>query len=136
MNKKASNILIGNVMQIILLAVFTAFLYSTISSHMYNAQSYEDMYAKETARLINLANPKDVIVINIQEISEIAKKNNLASFDDIMSYDNEENEVCYKLSQGRETCYPYFNDIKIEKVETKLAAPTNKLIITIQNDAE
>jgi len=134
MNKKAINILIKNVIQTILLAIFAAFLYATINSYMYNAQSYEDVYAKETARLINLANPKDVITIDIQKISEIARKNNIVSFNDIMSYDNEKNEICYKLSQGRRTCYPYFNDVKIGKVETRLAAPTNKLIITIEND--
>ena len=130
MNKKAE-ILMSHVIYTILVVLFTVGMFLVIAQQMNGAAVWEEFYAKEISRIINLAQPEDEITLHIQKATEIAKDNEVRSFSEIFQFNNLENEICVKLSQGRKTCYSYFNEVDVVEVELKLGVPENYLIFKI-----
>lgn len=136
MNKRASSILYTNVLFLIILIVFFVGMLSFVYSKMNSASVWEDYYAKEIVKVIDLSKPGDTIVIDVQRATEIAQKNKIANFEQIFSFDNFNNEVCVKLSLGRASCYNYFNDVNVAIVpgENKwifYAEPINRIHFSI-----
>jgi hypothetical protein len=133
MNKKGTigDIVMDNVIYLILLIIFFVGMMAFVNSKMNGAVVWEDYYAKELAKVIDLSKPGDVIVLDVQKATEIAQKNKVANFEDIFSFDNINNEVCVRLSLGKASCYYYFNEVSVTYDESgkwmHYAEPVNRL---------
>jgi len=107
---------------------------------MNGAAIWEDYYAKDVVSVIDSAKPGDVIILDVQKATEIAKKNKITSFEEIFQFDNMKGELCVKLSRGRASCYSYFNNVNVAIVHNNkwihFLEPINRLhfqIITKEN---
>lgn len=121
MNKKA--ILWQNIVYLLILIIFLVGMMAFARSKANGASVWEDYYAKEISKVIDLSQPGDNFVLDVQKATEIAKKNNIANFEMIFSFDNFKNEVCVQLSLGRASCYNYFNAVNVA-----ITPPGNKWI--------
>lgn len=143
MNKKASmgGILRSNAIYIFLLIVFFVGMRAFIINSVNSASIWEDYYAKEIAKVIDMAEPGDEIVLDVHKATEVAKKNNIANFEEIFSFNNLDNEVCVKLSLGRASCYNYFNDVGATYSKDSgekwiaFAEPVNRLHFSVFEEA-
>ena len=127
MNRKASETLWDNAIYFILAVIFFSGLMYYILNQKNGASIWEDYYAKEISRVINLAKPGDVITLDIHKATEIAQKNKLSSNSEIFTFDNKNNEICVKLSLGRKKCYSYFNNVDIINQRIEFGVPINIL---------
>jgi len=130
MNKKAqiAETLMSNVIYLILLAIFVVGMFAFIWQQSNNAAVWEEYYTKEITKIIDLAKPGDKVTLDVQKATEIALKNNVASLkSDVFNFNNANNEVCIKLSQGRASCYKYFNDVDVIDRDVQLGIPENVL---------
>jgi hypothetical protein len=127
MNKRAGlgDILLDNVIHLVLLALFLGGMFYFVFSYQNGAAIWEDYYAKEIVKVIDLSDSGDEIFMDVHKASEIAKGNKIASFSEIFSIDNVKDEVCVKLNRGGGTCYSYFNDVDVVR-ELKLSAVVNE----------
>jgi len=135
MNKKAqSDVLMNNVVYLILLAIFVVGMFAFIWQQSNGAAVWEDYYVKEIVKVIDLSKPGDQVTIDVQKATEIAKKNEVG-FSEIFKFDNANNEVCVKLSQGRATCFSYFNDEDVIFEDIELGVPVNILKFSVKEKA-
>ena len=119
MNKKAQNDEIFEVaIYTILLVIFVVPLSIFVYQNMNGASVWEDFYAKEIARVVNLGEAGDVIKLDVHKATEIGRKNDVP-FSEMFNFRNEKNEICVRLSRGR-TCYDYFNDIDVIDISLDL----------------
>lgn len=131
MNKKGdSGILSSIVIYTILLAMFLFLMYTFIGAQNDGAAIWEEYYASEIVKMINLAGSgegvESEIQLDVYKATEIAQKKGVG-FSDIFSFNNEQNDFCVKLSKGRKTCYKYFNDVDIVDMDIKTGVPGNVL---------
>ncbi len=113
MNKKATigDVVMDNLIYLILLVVFIAGMMTFVYSKSNGAAIWEDYYAKEIAKVVDLASPGDVVMLDVQKATEIAKANKVDNFEDIFQFDNIKGQLCVKLSTGNLGCFSYFNNI-------------------------
>ncbi|MEM4259168.1 MAG: hypothetical protein QXS38_00175 [Candidatus Pacearchaeota archaeon] len=139
MDKKAKigDIVMDNIVYLIILIIFFAGMMTFVYSKMNGAAVWEDYYAKEIVKVIDLSEPGDEITLDVHKATEIAQKNKV-DFDKIFSFDNLRNEVCVRLSAGRASCYYYFNNVSVVFSDKNLgkwiylAEPVNRLHISIK----
>lgn len=133
MNKKAelNDLLEGNTVYIVLTVLFVAGMVFFVSSYKNNAAVWEDYYAKEIAKLIDLSKPGDEIIIDIQKPSEIAIKNEIRSMSEMIEIDNFEKRVWIKLSPGRKSGYGFFNDVDVIVSKPEFGVPGNVITLKI-----
>jgi hypothetical protein len=128
MNKRADvgGTLMNNAIYIILLVIFAIGMIAFIYSKANSAGSYEDYYAKEIARAIDMAKPGDYFTIDVQALTEIAKDNKVAlGVKELFSFDNENDEVCVKLSRTGKSCFYFFNNVDVTELWIDYAAPVD-----------
>ena len=130
MNKKA-NLLEGEIIHLVLIVFFVGGFAVIIWSQMNGASSWADYYAKETVKIINFAQPGDVITLDIHKATVVAQRNGVQNLNEVFTFDNTENEVCYKLSTARKTCYKFFNEVDIINKKMEFGVPINLLSIEI-----
>lgn len=136
MNKKAdSNLLMRNVTYLILLAIFVVLIFLSIRQKANTAAIWEDYYVKEITKVIDLSKPGDNVTLNVQKATEIAFKNTVGQ-SEIFRFDNLKNEICIKLSQGRATCFSYFNEVDITEPNIELGVPENVLHFSVKEKAK
>ncbi|PIN92998.1 hypothetical protein COU54_04570 [Candidatus Pacearchaeota archaeon CG10_big_fil_rev_8_21_14_0_10_31_24] len=114
MNKRGAEILTVTVILIIFLVVLSlsGLLYSSI--HLKNGSFFwEDYYAKEISKVIDLASPGDELTIDVQNAMVLAHKNGLKNLNNIVRFDGANNEVIVRLGENKETRFEYFNDVSI-----------------------
>ncbi len=119
---------------IILILVFAGFLFVFIGQQKNGAGVWEEVYAKEIAQIINLAQPGDFVAIDIQYATQIAKKNQVADLTKIIRFDNETNEVVVKLRPQGESRFSYFSDVLIVNNRIELGVPTNVLKFNVEKE--
>lgn len=129
MNKKAQfpSLLQSTVAYIILTAVFVGFIFMMVYHYKNATAPWEEFYAKEIARAVNMAEAGDLVTIDLNKASVIAKKNNFEEYAQIVRFDNKNHEIIIKLGANGETRFSYFNDVEISDVKTILGVPTNIL---------
>ena len=118
MNRKGdegADFIWDNFIYIIALVILIGGTFLLINHYQNGAAIWEDYYAKEIVRIIDLGCPGDEITLDVHKATEIAKKNRV-NFDNIFILDNVKNEVCVKLSPGKITCYYFFNDVNVEEI--------------------
>ena len=132
-NKAAENVITSTVVYLLIAILFFAGMLLILWNQTNGASVWEEYYSKELTKLINLAKPGDEIAIDVQKATQVAKDNNVATFSEIFTFDNAEKKVCVKLSQGRQTCSSYFNDVIVVSPDLKLIPKNNILTFTISN---
>ncbi len=137
MNKRAEenyddSLLMSNVVYILLLFIFTAGIIYFVFDQKQGAGVWGEFYAQEIAKLIDLSEPGEEVIIDVQLATEIAKRNKVASSSEIFSIDNLDNEVCVKLSPTRKNCVSYFQDVDVVNLELELGQPENLLSFKIK----
>jgi hypothetical protein len=140
MNKKAkTNLLMNNLTFLIILVVFFVGMMAFVYTKSNGAYVWEDYYAKEIAKIIDLAKPTENVVIDVQKATQVASSNKVP-FEGIFSFNNEKGLVCVKLSKGSPGCFSYVNNVTVT-YETPgkwiyLAEPTNRLHFKILKKGE
>jgi hypothetical protein len=107
-----------------------------VNSQKSGAATWEDYYAKEIVKVIDLAKPGDQIKIDVQKPTTIAKKNKMGNLTDIFSFNNQVKDVCVKLKAGRKSCYGYFNEINVSNYSIEFGVPGNILLIKMQESSK
>jgi len=133
LNKKASigDFLKENVVYIILLVMFVIGMFAFVYQKKDNAGFWEEYYAKEIAKVIELSEPGDEIVLDVQKITEIASANDVKDLKSIFVF--KKNEVCVKLNAGDYmSCYKYLNEVIVDSPQIISAKPINKLEFKIK----
>ncbi len=128
-NKKGdfSSFLTGNVVYILLTVVFLIFLLAVISQSRNGAGVWEDYYAKEIARAVDLAKPGDEVSMDIHYATVIAQKNEFTDFQRMVRFDNAAHEVIVQLRALGNSHFSYFNDVNITDARVEIGVPTNVL---------
>ncbi len=126
MNKRGTftELLMDYAIYLILIVFFTLLLLGVIWQQRNGAAVWEEYYAKEIVKVINLAEPGDEISLDVHKGTEIGLRNEI-DFSEMFVVYNSRDEVCVKLSKGRRTCYHYFNDVDIVDFGIKQGVPTN-----------
>ena len=106
-NKKG-NILTENIIFIILNLVFLSILVVFLFSKMGSAAILEEKYAKQIALILDSAEPRMTIHINMKDAIKIAKKEN-RDINNIVSI--QDNVVSVQLREKGGYSYSFFNDI-------------------------
>lgn len=114
-----------NVAYLIIAILFFSGIFYWILQQRNGGAIWEQYYTEEIAKVIDLAKPGDEIVLDVQKATEVARGNGVASFSDIFSFDNLNNEICVKLNPQRKSCLSYFNNVDVVNAELKLGAPNS-----------
>ena len=117
---------------LVILAAFMILLYFSIGHYLSGAAVSEDYYAKEIVKVINLAEPGDVIELNVHKGTEIALKNKVTAYSDLFRIDNKNKEVCVRFFEQGRTCYSFFNDVFIDNWRLELGIPENVLYFEVK----
>jgi hypothetical protein len=115
MDKKGDQALLNNVVYMVLVALAIVGIFAVINAQKNASGVWEEYYSKEIVKVINLARPGDLIVLDVHKATEIALDKGIG-FEEIFSFGD--NEACTKLG-SRKSCYSYFNNVQIEKVDEK-----------------
>ena len=131
MNKKAkTNLLMNNLSYLILLIIFFLGMLAFVYLQSNGAAVWEDYYAKEIVKVVDLSTPGDTIVLDVHKGTGIAKSNQIG-YEEIFQFDNLNHEVCVKLSKGRASCFSYVNNVTVTFDDTgkwiSFAEPVNRL---------
>jgi hypothetical protein len=110
MKKKRGEILIGNVVFLILNALFLFVLILFLVKQGQGAVVLEQVYAKEIALLADSAKPGMQIIIDMEKGFEISNERGL-DFVDVVSVKG--NVVEVKLSSKSGYTYSFFNDVNL-----------------------
>lgn len=140
MNKRAqmSEQLVNQAVFTIITVVFLGGMFWYVSAQGEGAVVWEDYWSKEIAKIINLGDAGQEVVLDVHAISKLAKKNGL-EFSKMFAFNNEKREVCVQLNLGRRTCYAWFNDVKVKDYGVeygKESNPINKLRFKIISGEE
>ncbi|MBM3233058.1 hypothetical protein FJZ18_02740 [Candidatus Pacearchaeota archaeon] len=128
----ASDILHSTIAFIFILLLFTFGMWYYIYQQKSGASVWEDYYAKQLTIVMNSARPGDIIVLDVHKATEIAQKASV-SFESIFLISDQ--ETCVRLSQGRKTCYSFFNRVDAE-IELRTGVPGNVIEIKVLEEKE
>lgn len=116
MNKKAADTtVIENTIFIVLNIAFFVIMLIFVYNSGNNILVKEQSYAKEIALIIDNCKPGMSVLLNINDLIEIAKKNNFPA-DKIVRLDKKNNKVIVSLKQNSGFGFQYFS----KDVEVKL----------------
>ena len=119
-------ILYDPIVYLLILVFFSMGMVYYVSQQQSGAAIWEDYYSKVIVKIINFADGGYFVCLDVHKATEIAKKNEVKSFSEIFKIDNLNNEVCVKLSQGRKTCYNYFNGVDVVNLDLQLGVNKNE----------
>lgn len=139
MNKKASisEQIMDNLVFLLLAVIFLVGMYLFVSSQKNGAAIWEEFYAKEISKVMNLAQPGDEIILDVHKGTEIANRNKIDLRKETFNFNNEKKEVCVKFNRGKKICYSYFNDVNVSSWRVELAVPDfNALVIKIAEEKQ
>ncbi|MAG61684.1 hypothetical protein CMI43_02630 [Candidatus Pacearchaeota archaeon] len=118
MNKKAENLIIGNITYLLFVLIVVVGLFFFVTRAGSQAPLYEQIYAKQISLAINKAKPGMVFEMDIFDIYNIARKNRFGG--EIVLIDNVNNLVIVKLVNGEGYRYNFFNDVHVDaRIENK-----------------
>lgn len=123
MNKKGdkNDIVMSTVIYLVLLLMFVIPLSMFVFGQVNGAGIWQDFYAKEISRVVNLADVGDEIVLDVHKGSVIGIENGVESFSDMFRFNSKDKEICVRFSNSKRTCYGYFNDVSISNAGLVLA---------------
>lgn len=119
MRKRGSETLYPLITYLLVVILLFAMLFFFVARAGSGVATYENLYAKKIALMIDQARPGTSLTIDIFDMVDIAKKNLVSNLNGIISFNDEKKEVTVKLSPvGKGYTYSYFTDAKI-KAEIK-----------------
>jgi nitrous oxide reductase accessory protein NosL len=123
-NKKgAESVSWGNIIPLILLVLYIVIFGYFIYSQMNGAAVWEEYYAKELVKVVNLAEPGDEFWIDVHDATKVAKSNRVGSFSETFQFKKEKKEVCVKLnSAGKQSGYNFMNDVDVVDYKLNLGS--------------
>jgi hypothetical protein len=124
MNKRGAlmnNIVINYAIYTLLVVILLSFFFFHIRAFENKAALWEDYYAKQIVKVINLAAHGEEVYLDVTTATAIALKKKQA-FSDIFRFDNLNNRVSVSLSPGRSTSFSFFNDVDV--VDWRLETPS------------
>jgi hypothetical protein len=127
------DILLNNVIFIILFLVFFGLMFYYVLGYQDGAVLWEDIYAKEIARVVNVAEPGSEVCLDVTKSTEIALGRG-QSYSNIFNFDNVENRVVVSLRPSGGTSFPFFNNVDLINKDLKLlsgGATTNRLCFEV-----
>ncbi len=113
-NKRGSTseLLMDNIIFIILTVLFLSLFLVVVYKQRDNVVAWEEYYAAELSRILNMAKPGDVIEFDVQKATEIAVDKSVP-VESIFSFDNEKNRIYVKLSPSGKSYYEFFNEVDV-----------------------
>lgn len=117
MNRKGDggdNIAWDYVAFLIIGVVFFGGMYYWVSAHVGSVALWEDLYAKEIARVLNEAQPGDELFLDVTPATKIAFDNGMRS-DEIFRFDNDRHTVSVHLKPHSGTTFSYFNAVRVRE---------------------
>ena len=115
------DILLDHVVYIFIVGVFFFIMLWYVLAQQSGGAFFEDYYAKEISKVVNLAKPGDEVTLDVHEGTVIARDNLVPTFSEMFVFNNAKNEICVKLTKGRKSCYNYYNNVDIVDVNIILA---------------
>lgn len=112
LEKKARNLLMGDVVINIIIVVFFAAMFIFVARAESQATIVEQIYAKQIALAIDKVRAGTIIELDISKLYELAEKNNFGG--EILIIDNDNNKVQVKLAQGKGYESEFFNNADIK----------------------
>ena len=111
MKNKKAEMLIGNVVFILLNALFILLLVLFLFKQGEGASVLEQTYAKEIALIVDSAQPEMLIKIDMRDGFKIAEKRGIP-FEEVVRV--QRNVVIVKLTEKSGYSYSFFNDVRLE----------------------
>jgi hypothetical protein len=116
MDKKGESYLETNLIYIILFIIFMitgmAFLYK----YQNNVYFWEQYYSYTIAKSVNNAQVGDRVELIFNKAVELARKEGIADYKNIVSVDNVKKEIGVSLQKGKKTVYPFLRNYNIDNV--------------------
>jgi hypothetical protein len=136
-NKKA-NVLTENIMYLILLAFFVLLIWGFLFNRANSSALWEDFYAKELSRIVDSGQTGDVLRLDVQKATTIAKRNGIDIQEpgNMFFFNAKDKMVCVQLSASGGKCYPYFNDLIVTETSMELGVPHNFLNFKLETKTE
>lgn len=129
MNKRGEGELLRNtILSLCVVLIFFVLALTGIVSYRNHAALWEDFYAKEIARQIDLAEPGTLLQLDVTKalgIAEKSKKNPYSLF----SIDDAQNLVIVSLRDGGGRSFHFFNNAEV--VDQGVRLPENHLYLLI-----
>jgi len=117
MNKRGENILYENLTYFLIIVIFFSLLFVFVSKSGSGLGTYENVYAKKIALMIDMTKPDSKITLDISDIVNFALKNgvNENNIDSVISFDNIGKQVTVKLGSGSSGYnHKFFSNVNIE----------------------
>lgn len=115
--RKGTSYLEGNVVYLVFLLVFAVLAMVFLLRYENGAWFWEQYYSYNIARAINQADEGGEFVLDMDHAVEIARKNGLKEFENLVFVDSEKQEVKVSLQEGKYTIYPYTRNVEVLSVE-------------------
>lgn len=129
MNKKAVDTFMENLVYLLIVVIFVAILWFSLTRIGSNSTFYEERNAKKIALMIDRAEPGMNIEIDAYEMDKIARKNNF--YGNILKIDNNENKVNVRLTGGKGYDHYFFNNVNVLWDEKNYETGGKKIILKI-----
>lgn len=130
----ADNIAAWYVAYFILLVLFFVGSLYYVTWLQDGAALWEDVYAKEIVRVIERAQPKEEVTLDVHVLTELALAHG-GDLKEIVRFDNVLHTVSVSTRPGLGTTYGYFNDVQIidDRVEVPGVKGKNVLRFVVTN---
>lgn len=130
--RKGTSYLEGNVVYLVFLLVFVVLAMVFLLRYENGAWFWEQYYSYNIARAINQADSGGEFVLDMDHAVEIARKNGLKEFENLVLIDSEKQEVKVSLQEGKYTIYPYTKNVKVLSAKLSDSPRGYKLSIVIE----
>ena len=110
-DKKGVDLLSENIVYIILVVLFLSSMFAGVNLVGRQVTLYEQVYAKQIALMVEKAEPGMEIEYRNFRMFKFAADNNAPK--EIVSFDNQLNQVTVRLSNGKGYDYRFFNDVDV-----------------------
>ena len=124
MNKRGENILYENLTYFLIVVVFFSLLFVFVSRSGSGIGTYENVYAKKIALMIDMTKPDSKITLDVSDIVEFAINNGFdaSNINNVIDFDNAGKQVNVKLGSGSSGySHKFFSNVNIEnkKIENQ-----------------
>ncbi|VVB78629.1 Uncharacterised protein [uncultured archaeon] len=127
MNKRGDSLVIETVTFTLFNLIFFVGMLIFIYNSGNQTSILEESYAKQIALMIDNAKPDMAVLININDVKDVALKNN-KPLDKVFSLDKQTNKVKVSLNLGGGYAYSYFssNDVSLQEKDNWLSVIIKK----------
>ena len=125
MNRKGSDLLYLTIVSLVIVALLGGMLFMFVRAKQGDAGFWETVYARELARVITLAEPGDVITLDVHHATEIAQQQKVADLRSLISIDSVHHRVRVGLRPLGSTEVVLLRDVVVIDQELVLGVPGN-----------